>query len=162
MAGFTFRLEALLTEKVEADRKARTVVGEKQRCLEAEESELRRRIEKESEIKKNLSRKRFERLSAAENQMTELQRRNAHLNGLQQDIDSAHKEVAEQLLVVEDAERALRVAREYAKRCTREAETLAKYREKQEKRFLAALEKKEELELDELGTVMYLSQRTNA
>jgi hypothetical protein len=42
--------------------------------------------------------------------------------------------------------------------CRREADVLAKYREKAEKRFLRDLARKEELEEDEVGNMLFLSR----
>ena len=162
MAQFVFRLEMLLAQKVDADLKAKAAVVEKRRALEAEQNELARLKQDEEQLRVTIAQKRQERLSFGENAATELNRRNAYLEGLQQDLSAACDKVFLQGLAVEEAESALREAQAYAKRCAREAETLSKYREKLEQRFLAGEAKKEELEQDELGTVMYLSRRANA
>lgn len=162
MAQFVFRLEELLTQKVEAERKAKAAVVEKMRALEAEQAEWARLKQEEDQLRASIAQKRQERLILGENAVTELNRRNAYLEGLQQDLTAASDKVFLQGLAVEEAESALRTAQAYAKRCAQEAETLSKYREKLEQRFLAGELKKEELEQDELGTVMYLSRKASA
>ena len=163
MPAFTFRLQTLLDQNLEIEAKAKLAVAEKQRVLHEQEAALRSLEENEKRIERSISRTREELLfESVTNAVADVQRRNDYLLALQQDLRTAREQTIVQKFAVEEAELNLREAQAYAIECFREAEKLSKYREKLEKRFLAEAAKKEELEQDEMGTTMHLTQRTGA
>jgi flagellar biosynthesis chaperone FliJ len=160
MPTFTFRLQILLEQKLELEKQARAVVSEKDRLLMQAQQALEKLREREEGIQKQL-RDISSRLLLDDqvNQALAVQRRNNYREALARDLKDAHEAALAQRYIVEEAEEELTRALTYAAECTREVEKLEKYRDKQEARFLAEAERKEQLEQDELGTVMYLSRR---
>lgn len=161
MAVFTFRLQTLLDQRVEMERKAKAAVAEKHRILEEEQRVLLQLAEGEKRIARAISRAREELLLATKpNAGADVHRKNDYLMALRQDLSAAHDQTLIQQFAVEEAQMNLNKAQAYALECVREAEKLNKYRGKLEKRFVAEAAKKEELEQDELGTAMYVRQRS--
>jgi phosphomevalonate kinase len=160
MPVFTFRLQVLLDQKLELQKQARAAVSEKERLLNEAKRALDELREKEREIQKQ-----FREISSRllvdgqVNQVLAVQRKNNYREGLAGDLKDAREAALAQKFVVEEAEEELTQAQTYAAQCSREVEKLEKYRDKQEVRFRAEAERKEQLEQDELGIVMYLSGR---
>jgi flagellar biosynthesis chaperone FliJ len=160
MPPFTFRLQTLLDQKLEAERAAKAAVVERRGALQEEQNKLRGLEGKEALVQQRVSLARAELLMPAGIQSSaDIQRKNDYLWALQQDLKVAHDDVLIQNFAVEEAESALAKSQAHAAMCSREAGKLSKYRAKLESRYLALAAKKEELEQDELGTVMFLSRR---
>lgn len=160
MAVFTFRLQTLLDQKLDMEAKARVAVAEKERILEEEQRILLQLIEDENCIQRSILRTRNELLLVTvTNVGADVQRKNDYLAALRHDLKAAHDQTLIQQFAVEEAQMSLDKAQAYALECFREAEKLSRYRTKLEKRFFAEAAQKEELEQDELGTTMYLSNR---
>jgi hypothetical protein len=160
MPIFTFRLQILLDQKLELEKQARAVASEKERLLDYARQTLEKLRQKEQGIQKQL-REISSRLLLDHqvDQVLAVQRRNNYREGLAGDLKEAHEAALAQTFAVEEAEEEVTHAQTYAAQCSREVEKLEKYRDKQEARFRAEAERKEQLEQDELGTVMYLSGR---
>ncbi len=160
MQAFTFRLQALLDQKLDLEAKARVAVAEKERALHEQRDIFLRLLENEKRIELFLFGARKELLlTHVTNMGADIQRRNDYVAALGEDLRAAHERTVVQKFAVEEAEIKLNEAQGYALECFREAKKLVRYREKLEKRFLAEAAKKEELEQNELGTTMYLSRR---
>ncbi len=162
MPTFTFRLQSLLDQKIEAVKTAKLALAERQRELEEQQAALMRLIEAENTIQQQIKASRETLLTTSgADHAPEVHRRNNFLAGLQQDLSIAHGEMLVQKFAVEEAEATLEHARKHLIECSREAEKLDKYREKQQHGWLAEQAKKEAIEQDELGTVMYLNRRAD-
>ncbi|MBV8865369.1 MAG: hypothetical protein JO210_08235 [Acidobacteriaceae bacterium] len=160
MTAFTFRLQTLLDQKLKLETAARAAVIEKERALQEEQKTLLRLLENEQRIQRQILQARKEPLVTwRTNLAANIQRRNNYLEALQQDLKSAQDEVLVQKFAVQEAETRLNNAHTHAIECSREVEKLNKYRIKLENRFLSEAARKEELEQDEIGTVMYLNRR---
>lgn len=162
MAKFSFRLQTFLEQKVEAARAARAEVSEKRHAWQLERNMLSDLVQREAQVQLEAQGIRNGLLSGQINNVTDIQRRNSYLEGLEEDLRAAHEAVIVQSFAVEEAELALFAAEALAVERAREAETIEKYREKLEKRFLDAIAKKEETEVDETGTIGFLSRRATA
>jgi len=58
-------------------------------------------------------------------------------------------------LLIEDCKEQVDLAQRHLAKCSREVEILNKHREKLEQRFRREAERKEALELDEIGNMLY-------
>ena len=74
-------------------------------------------------------------------------------------IEDAQGDVNSQRSVVDQCETRVREAKKQVQAATREVEILQKHRAKQEERFVRELREKEDLELDEIGNVLYMTRR---
>lgn len=159
MARFLFRLQILLDRKNEARQLAEEarlarvaeLAGERRTMEELQEELLRTKALYRS--------KREERASGKADGGPRLACRSGRLRGLQLDVQLGETSVLSQQLFLDRAMEAVdhAVAALAAIRC--EVDQLEKQKERAEKTFLAEQNYREELELDEIGTGMYLSRR---
>ncbi len=157
MPVFTFRLQPLLDQKLEAEREAKIAFTLQAQALEREQNTLVQCLEAEKRTQRQVSGALAELLHATQtNAGIEIQRRNDYLLGLQQDLRSAQDKVLFQKFVVEEAEVKLKQARHKLVECSREVQKLTKFCDKLKSRFLADLTRKEAWEQDEAATVLYL------
>lgn len=160
MPAFNFRLQPLLDQKLEAETEAKVALALQAQALEREQNTLCQLLKAEQQVQQRVAGALEELLSAAQtNAGVDIQRRNDHLLGLQQDLRSAQDAVLFQKFTVEEAELGLKQARHKVVECSREVQKLTKFCDKLKSRFLADLTRKEALEQDEAATVLYLRQK---
>lgn len=160
MAKFVYRLQALLEQRIEAKDLAQQDVTAALRNLQEAQETLVELRNKERELIDNKAERRRSMfiddgggLSA-----TELKDRVAHLKGLDLEIDEAGAEVLGQRIVVSECEEVVQTARQRLADAAREAEALVKHKAQLAERFNGELARKEELELDEAGTMAFLKR----
>jgi flagellar biosynthesis chaperone FliJ len=88
--------------------------------------------------------------------------RKDYLRGLEQDVEAAKDAVFSQRLVVEEVEERLASARSQLAERTRDVEILEKHRDRLEQRYRRDVARKEAIEQDEVGNMLYLSRRRTA
>jgi len=160
MSGFRFRLQPLLDRKIELKEQADKALIERQRELAAEKERLEQARRHEQELiekKKKLRRE----IMSSQGTITgdEIRARVDYIAFVGQEIDRAKEGVYAQQLVVSEAEDKVKAARDHLAECTRDVDILTKYRGKLEARFLRDAERKEALELDEIGNMLYSTRR---
>jgi flagellar biosynthesis chaperone FliJ len=158
MPFFRFRLQPLLEQKREAQKSAEEALAGQQKQLSAEERALAKLQQQEKRLVQSVSIMRRRLLSTPNMCGDGLEKQSDYLHGLLQDLHSAHDAIVFQELGVREAQARVTAARDHVAACRREADVLAKYREKVEKRFLRDLARKEELEEDEIGNMLFLTR----
>jgi phage shock protein A len=158
MPFFRFRLQPLLEQKLEAQKSAEEALAGQQKQLSAEERALDKLQQQEKRLAQSVSIMRRRLLSTPNMCGDGLEKQSDYLHGLLQDLHSAHDAIVSQELGVREAQARVTAAGDYVAACRREADVLAKYREKVEKRFLRDLARKEELEEDEIGNMLFLTR----
>jgi flagellar export protein FliJ len=161
MSAFRFRLQPLLDRKNELKEEAEKALLARQKELAAEQERLEaaRRHEQDLIEKKQRLRREIMVNQGGVISGDEVRRRVEFIRFVGQEVDTAKEGVYAQQLVVAEAETRLKAARRHLVECTRDVDVLVKYRERQEARFLRDLERKEALELDEIGNVMFTNRR---
>lgn len=162
MATFRYRLQPLLDQKSREKEEAEEALAERQKELRAERlklEELRRKEEQLAARRDGLRRSLLD--GGGEQPVTgdEVRRRVERLRALGQDVETARDAVFSQKIVIEEAEERLENARRQVAECTRQVEILTKHRSKLERRFLAEVERKEALEQDEIGNILFMRNR---
>jgi flagellar export protein FliJ len=158
MPAFRFRLQPLLEQKLEAQKSAEEALAGHQKKLSSEERALETLQQEEERLAQSVSTMRRRLLGAPNMSGYGLEKQTDYLHGLVQDLHSARDAIVSQELSVREAQARVAAARDDVTVCRREADVLAKYREKAEKRFLRDLGRKEELEEDEVGNMLFLSR----
>jgi flagellar biosynthesis chaperone FliJ len=159
MAKFHFRLQILFDQKLEIKRNAEEQLAKRQTELASEQTALADLQHQEESLVQELrmARRELAYLSSATGESLHVHL--ARIESLNQAIDSTRDSVFAQELVLDEFKEKVEQAKLHLAICSREAEILAKYRDKLERRFLRQLEQKEDLELDEIGNMLYLSRR---
>ena len=162
MAPFRYRLQPLLDLKLERRAELERVLAVRQREL-AEEEEALVDLERIQEgLKFKLAEALRARLSAdshADGRALELHTQ--FLRGLAADVKSGNGAVAAQCIRVGEFQDRVTEARRQLAGAAREVEVLNKHRERLEKSFLRAVERKETLEQDEMGAIIFNRRRRN-
>jgi flagellar biosynthesis chaperone FliJ len=158
MADFRFRLQPLLDGRLQAQTRAEEALAESQKVLLAEKRTRRDLQQEQARIEDLIVTRRRELVGNDPIAGGELEQRKDDLAALGLHLQSAREAVFSQQVVVDEAEAQVEENRLRVAECSREAETLTKYREKLEKEFLREAARKEELELDEIGNVLYLNR----
>jgi flagellar biosynthesis chaperone FliJ len=162
MAAFIYRLQLLLEQKEEIKKEA-------ERSLVQAEKELQSQVERLHALQqtvKELVEKRLqmqrELLKPAEggalNART-VQERIEYSKAVGLQIEDAQSDVNSQHMRVEQCETDVRENRKRMQEANREMEILQKHRAKQQERFQRELREKEDLELDEIGNVLFMTRR---
>ena len=162
MAKFRFRLQPLLEQKEKAQEEAEREVTARQKELEAEQKEMERLKQRERDLIQQRQELRLNMMKTAEGERLtgdELIRRRTFVEALGQDIDAARDAVFSQRMVVDECEERVTRAKAHVAECKREVEILVKYRDKLQERHRREEERKEELELDEVGNMLYMAKR---
>jgi flagellar export protein FliJ len=162
MAKFRFRLQPLLEQKEKLLDDAEKQMTARQKELEAERAEMERLKQREKDLIAQRQDLRLNMLKTAEGERLtgeELVRRRTFVEALGQDIESARDAVFSQRMVLEECEEKLAKAKAYVAECKREVEILVKYRDRLQERHRKEEERKEELELDEVGNMLYMAKR---
>ncbi|MEZ5356669.1 MAG: hypothetical protein R2762_28870 [Bryobacteraceae bacterium] len=154
---FSYRLQTLLDRKAEEQEQA-------ERALASAQGELRvqrERLEAERRNQEEIAARRdaFRRQPPATVTAEAMRYRADYLRGLDYDLDQAKDAVYAQRYAVEEAEEKLEQARATLAEATRQAEVLRKHRDKAESRWKREAERKEELEQEEIGSVMFEMRR---
>lgn len=163
MAGFKFRLQPLLDEKLQKKKEAEDALVARQKELRAEEERLKElRLHEQSQIAKRV-RLRGELLSfplGGNLSGEEIQRRMQYLKALGLEVDAARDAVFSQQMTIDEAREKLAEAQRNLAECSREAEVMNKYRAKLQQRWARDIEQKEALEQDEVGNMLYMKRRS--
>ena len=85
----------------------------------------------------------------------EIARRREQLTSVTLDLEAAKDSVFAQQLFIEECKEQVDAAQRHLAKCSRDVEVLNKHREKLEQRFRRELDRKEALELDEIGNMLY-------
>lgn len=159
MAGFKFRLQALLDQRAEGKRHAEELLAVRERELAVERQTMKELEEEAQRIEEHFKRKRMERVATGVHGGSTLTKQSDFLFGLKLDVQAAQSGVFSQQVFIDQASEAVQEAQAALEERRRELDVLEKYRQKAEKRFLQQAAYKEELEQDEIGNVMHLSRR---
>jgi flagellar export protein FliJ len=162
MPAFRFRLQPLLDRKIEIEEEARKALKDCQDELAAEETRLeecRARLRELSARLEDLRRNIM--TPGPDNTISgdEVHRRAEYLKALGLDVEAAKDAVFAQKLVVDECEDRVKEAEQHLLECRRQVEVLEKYRDRLAERFRREQERKEAVEQDEIGNVIYLSKR---
>ncbi|HZQ94290.1 MAG TPA: flagellar FliJ family protein [Candidatus Sulfotelmatobacter sp.] len=164
-APFVYRLQLLLEQKEEAKKAAEQELARREQELERQQGILAELKRREQELIDRRATARRELLSAPDNHplaVHVVQARSDHIRALGEDIEAAGKEVARQQDVIRKCQQQVEDGKQKVNESRREVEVLAKHRKKQEERFLREAAAKEELELDEIGNVLYMTRQRSS
>jgi flagellar biosynthesis chaperone FliJ len=162
MQKFRYRLDPLLEQKRKEKEAADEVLGSVKQQWAAErerEQQMKHRVDELTDAYAGMRRKVLRPDAGSAMSAVHVSHRVAFLKRLAADTEAARDEVFAQQLVVEEAASRVLDAKRTVDEASRRVDILEKHRGKLEKRFYAAAEAKEALELDELGNAMYLTKR---
>jgi len=163
MATFKYRLQPLLDQKIQRQEEAEKTLAARIRELAAEQRKLKELEQRQRELAVKKQTRRREILVPRSGESVsggEVQRRSEYLQGLEADLEQARGAVLAQDLTVEESKERLAQARRNLTACSRQVEILKKHRDKLEQRFRREIERKEALELDDVGNTLFLSRRS--
>jgi flagellar export protein FliJ len=156
MAPFQYRLQPLLDLKVERREELERALAKRLRELAAEEealTELERSLEA---LRSKLVQAFRARLNAgSQTDGHTLRLHTQYLRGLTDDVETGKGAVAAQRVRVGEFQDRVAETRRQLAEASREVEVLNKHRERLEKGFLKAVERKEALEQDEMGGIIF-------
>jgi flagellar biosynthesis chaperone FliJ len=160
MAEFVFRLQGLLDRRIEARRRAEEQLAACERGLAAEKKTMQE-LEAAADAAEALyQRRRAERSASGRNRGTPFLSQDSALAGLKLDVQAARSAVLSQQIFVDEASEHLEEAHAALAARKQEEDVLEKFREKAKDRFVREESYREELEQDEIGSVMYLSRQS--
>ena len=160
MAAFRYRLQPLLDLKLERREELERALAKRQRELAAEEEALAELGRAQDAMKSKLVEALRARLSAgAHTDGHTLRLHTQYLRGLTADVETGKGAVAAQRVRVDEFQDRVAEARRQLAEAAREVEILDKHRERLEKAFLKAAERKEALEQDEMGGIIFNQRR---
>ena len=162
MAAFQYRLQPLLDQKSNAREKAAEELALRQRELRQERETLDVLRNKEQELTEKKACARKSVLSPSEpggNSPEAIRQRVLWLRSLEQQIEQARDDVFSQRIVIEDCEHKVEEALKMLIECTRKEDVMKKHRERAERRFQKEVERKEAIEQDEIGSVLYAARK---
>lgn len=159
MAKFQFRLQILLDQKQENKKQAEEELAKQETELASEQTALADLRRHEETLVQELKLARHELAYISSTTGENLSTYFARIESLNERIDAARDAVFAQELLIDESKERVEQAKTHLMNCSREVETLTKYRDKLEQRFLRQLEQKEDLELDEIGNMLYVSRR---
>jgi flagellar biosynthesis chaperone FliJ len=156
---YAFRLQSILDRRIDLRKQAEDELKAKEHELTAENralQQLEQAVETAAELYR---RRRIERSRSRMSSGVPILIQNDSLAGLEMDMQEARSAVLSQQILVDQAvERVDRAKADLASRRLDE-EVLEKYRQKAKARFEQEESYKEELEQDEIGSVIYLGKR---
>ena len=161
MPVFHFRLQAVLDRRVEAQKKAEEALSERQKELAVEQQTLKSLEKEANRLTQRYSVRRTERLVKETRESSRLGSITNYLFALELDMQAARSSVLSQQLFVDQAQEAVEAAQQTVSVARREVEVLEKYRDKEQHKFELEIARQEELELDEIGNVMFISRHMN-
>ena len=156
---FVFRLQAVLDKRIDLRKQAEDELKAKQSELSAENKtlqELEKRVEAAVALYR---RRRAERSRSGTIRGVPILIQNDSLIGLEMDVQEARSAVLSQQILVDQALELVNEANKVLASRRLDEEVLEKYRQKAKVRFEQEESYKEELEQDEIGSVIYLSRR---
>ncbi|HWR50354.1 MAG TPA: hypothetical protein VN428_04565 [Bryobacteraceae bacterium] len=162
MATFRYRLERLLEQKIAAKDEAQQALADRQKDLKAERDALETCAEERERIRTKLADLRRSMLAGGAEQRASgalIGMRREFAMRLQQELREAQDAYHAQELRIREAEDAVDAARKLLAECSREVDTLEKHRERLRAQFAKEVERKESLEQEEMGNVMFLRRR---
>lgn len=157
MANFVFRLQALLDRRIDARRQAEEELTRREGALAAEEKTMQELEAAAIETEGRYQRRRTERSVSGRNRGLPFLARDSALAGLKLDVQAAQSAVMSQQILVDQAHELVREAHAALAVRKQEEDVLQKFREKARDRFCREESYREELEQDEIGSVMYLN-----
>jgi flagellar biosynthesis chaperone FliJ len=156
---FVFRLQALLDQRINLRKHAEDEMKVRESELSAENKTLRE-LEQAVETAVALyRRRRAERSKSGRSLGVPILIQNDALIGLEMDVQEARSAVLSQQILVDQARERLNEANAILASRRLDEEVLEKYRQKAKTRFEQEESYKEELEQDEIGSVIYLGRR---
>ncbi|HMK29061.1 MAG TPA: hypothetical protein VK473_05195 [Terriglobales bacterium] len=164
-AQFVYRLQLLLEQKEEAIKAAERELLRREQELQRQEGILADLKRREKELIDKRAKARNELLSAPDNNPLEVhvvQERSGYIKVLGEDIEAAGKDILRQQEVIRKSQAHVEDGKQKVNESRREVEVLTKHRKKQEERFLREAAAKEELELDEIGNVLYMTRQRSS
>lgn len=156
---FLFRLQALLDQRIDLRKQADNELKAKENELSAEKTTLQE-LEQAVEMAVALHRRRrTERSKSGMSLGVPILIQNDALIGLEMDVQEARSAVLSQQILVDQALELVKKANVVLASRRLDEEVLEKYRQKAKTRFEQEENYKEELEQDEIGSVIYLGKR---
>lgn len=159
MAVFRFRLQFVVDQKIRTKEAAEKSMAECQRELQEEQTTLARLRRKADDLAGKIATARRQMVQPPPPLIHNLGQCVEHLRGLTHDAEDLRETALAQELVVEDAEAKLHQAREHLAACSRDAEILNRFKEKQQCRFIQDEKRREEIEQDEAGNLLHLIRK---
>ena len=156
---FVFRLQALLDQRIDLRKQAEDDLKVRERELAAENNTLREFEQSVETAVALYRRRRSERSRSGMSLGVPILIQNDSLIGLEMDVQEARSAVLSQQILVDQALELVREANAVLASRRLDEEVLEKYRQKAKTRFEQEESYKEELEQDEIGSVIYLSRR---
>ena len=156
---FVFRLQAVLDKRIDLRKQAEDELKAKQNELSAENKtlqELEKRVEAAVALYR---RRRAQRSRSGTIRGGPILIQNDSLIGLEMDIQEARSAVLSQQILVDQALELVNEATRVLASRRLDEEVLEKYRHKAKTRFEQEESYKEELEQDEIGSIIYLGRR---
>jgi flagellar biosynthesis chaperone FliJ len=160
---FTYRLQLLLEQKEKARKEAEKEQMRQEQELQQQREILRSLEQREAALIAQRDHCRRELLTQASARQSltgqEALERSEFVRAVGLDIQAIRNDVFAQQQVIEQCHARVEQAKARVRETRREEEILTKHRAKQKERFFRELEAKEELELDEIGNVLYTTRR---
>lgn len=156
---FVFRLQALLDQRIDLRKQAEDELKARENELSAEKKTLQ---ELEQAVVMTVAlyrRRRTERSKSGMSLGVPILIQNDALIGLEMDVQEARSAVLSQQILVDQALELVKKANVVLASRRVDEEVLEKYRQKAKTRFEHEENYKEELEQDEIGSVIYLGKR---
>jgi flagellar biosynthesis chaperone FliJ len=156
---FVFRLQALLDQRIDLRKQAEDELKARESELSAEQKtlqELEQAVETAAALYR---RRRAERSKSGMSLGVPILIQNDSLIGLEMDVQEARSAVLSQQILVDRTLELVKIANADLAVCRLDEEVLEKYRQKAKTRFEQEESYKEELEQDEIGSVIYLNRR---
>ena len=157
---FTYRLQLLLEQREKAKKEAETEQARLEQELERQQATLCSFEQREQKLIDRRNHWRSQLLSVAGSVTSqEACERSEFVKAIGLDIQAVRNDILSQQQVIKECEGRVQQAQARLQEARREQEILSKHRAKQEERFLRELQAKEDLELDEIGNVLYTTRR---
>jgi hypothetical protein len=153
-----YRLQPLLDHKNHLKEEAEEALAQKQkqvRLAVEKLEELRASEQTLTNKKQTLRRDLLVNRGAQAITGMEIRRRREHLQSVGLELEAAKDAVFAQQLYIEDCKEQVAQAQRHLVKCSRDVEILNKHREKLEQRYQREADRKEALELDEIGNMLY-------
>jgi flagellar export protein FliJ len=160
MPTFKYRLQPLLDIKIERKEALEQELALRRKELAAEQEALAELERAQATLTLRLAEALRARLGAGLHASGHvLEQHTDYLRGLSGDVTAGKSAVSAQRLRVRDFEDRVAQARRSLAEAAREVDVLEKHRERLEQRFARALERKEAVEQDEMGGIIFNQKR---
>lgn len=157
-----YPLEQVLEVKRKRVEEAEKVVAEKKKQLEREEEKLKRAEQERDKVKKHYQDKlqQLREVMDAGTTTDKIQQMRVYLKVVEEKLAQEEDKVKKQKLAVEQAQVDLKNAQETWKQCIKEVDKLVEHRKMWLKEMQLEVDREEAKEQDELGSVMFMSNKT--